>query len=144
MSRLLHRLARQESGATIVEFALLSPLILGLILGVIQVSLAAQSYSAMRSVSSDTARYAVVEMQKESATLTDVGLETYAENLAKGSAYNLNNGFQADVANASVQRVAGATEKTITVTYTPPAVLPFLNWVNPTLTFSRPIFLLQP
>ena len=137
-------ICRDERGATIVEFALLAPLILGLLLGVVQISLSAQSYNAMRSIASDTARYAVVELQKENTTLNDAALKAYAESRASSALYNLDSGFTASVANATNQRVTGATEKTITVTYTAPAVLPFLGWLNPTMTFSRPIFLLQP
>ena len=144
MTHVFRQFRRDDRGATIIEFALLSPLILGLILGVIQVALSAQSYNAMRSVASDTARYAVVEMQKENAALTDAALKAYAEDRAKSEMYNLYNGFQANVADATNQRVTGAKEKTITVTYTPPAVLPFFNFANPEMTFSRPIFLLVP
>ena len=75
-------ICRDERGATIVEFALLAPLILGLLLGVVQVSLSAQSYNAMRSIASDTARYAVVELQKENTTLNDAALKAYAESRA--------------------------------------------------------------
>ncbi|MGI8944405.1 MAG: TadE/TadG family type IV pilus assembly protein [Qipengyuania sp.] len=138
-----NKIVTDNSGATIVEFAILAPIIIGLMLGVLQIGLGMQSYSAMRGVASDSARYATIEYQKE-VVVANSAIETWAESRAAGAPYLLQSNFNAAVSDAGTQRVDGATEKTITVTYTPQLILPFMGWVNPTLTFSRPIFLLQP
>ncbi len=138
-----NKIVTDNSGATIVEFAIFAPIIIGLMLGVLQIGLGMQSYSAMRGVASDSARYATIEYQKE-VVVANSAIETWAESRAAGAPYLLQSNFNAAVSDAGTQRVDGATEKTITVTYTPQLILPFMGWVNPTLTFSRPIFLLQP
>src|SRR3546814_6664734 len=55
---------RDDSGATIIEFALLGPIVLGLMIAVIQIGLAMQSYNAVRSVTAETARFALVAYQQ--------------------------------------------------------------------------------
>ena len=70
-------------------------------------------------------------------------LEFWAENAAAAAPYLLNNTFDATVTSVATPRVAGTFEKTITLTYTPPAVVPLVNWVSPQLTFSRPIIVLD-
>ena len=142
MTMIARRISRDEGGSTIVEFALLAPVIIGLLFGIFQVGLSMQSYNAMRSVTSDTARYAVVEYQKKNE-VTNAALKTYAEDLGKGSRYNLQSNFTATVVDAGTQRVAGATEKTMTVTYTPPAVMPLIPWTSYQLSFTRPIFVID-
>ena len=62
---LLRRLARDVSGSTIVEFALLGPLMMAMMLGVLQLGVGMHGYNAMRSASADVARYAAVQYQTE-------------------------------------------------------------------------------
>ena len=54
------RILRDQSGSTIVEFAILAPAIIGLLFGVFQVGLGMQAKNSMRSIAQETARYAVV------------------------------------------------------------------------------------
>ena len=131
-----------ETGATLIEFAMLGPVIIMMLIGVVQVAALTQSYNALRSVAADTARYAIVEYQKQNS-VTDTTVEDFAEMLGTGPRYQLTSNLSASVANATNQRVDGATEKTLTVTYTPPAIMPIVDWVSPTLTYSRPIFLID-
>ena len=138
----LRSLGRDEDGSTIVEFALLAPVLIGFLIGIFQVGISMQAYNAMRSVTSDTARYAVVEYQKKNE-VTNAALETYAETLGTGTRYNLRSNFDASISNATNQRVSGAIEKTMTVTYTPPSVLPMLHFTSYQMSFSRPIFVID-
>ena len=64
MIRAIGRLKRDNSGAAVIEFAILAPVIFAMLLGVIQVGLSMQAQNALRSIASQTARYAVVEYQK--------------------------------------------------------------------------------
>lgn len=134
---------RDESGATIIEFAILGPVVLGLMIGVIQIGLAMQSYNAIRSVTAETARFALVQYQQGNAP-TNAQIRAQALGIADGPPYLLDpNDLTVTVNNAAVQRVNGAKELTVSVAYQTPTVLPFFNWVSPTVSHERPIFLLD-
>lgn len=136
------RLRKDEQGTTIIEFALLAPVIFGLFFGLIQIGISMQAYNSMRGVASDTARYAVVEYMKQNE-VTDAAIQTKAVSIATSSPYLLQNTVQVTITPVATPRVPGTFEKTLTVTYTPPNVLPFFNFVSPQLTFSRPIFVID-
>lgn len=136
------RLSDETRGAAVIEFAILAPVVFGLMIGVVQIGLGMQAYNSMRSVAGDAARYAVVEYQKGNAP-GNATIENQAIAIATSGTYNLANSVDIDVTNAATERFDGAWEKTITITYTVPAVLPLFDWTSPTLTYSRPIFLLK-
>ncbi len=139
----LDRLARDCAGATIVEFAILCPAVIGLMLGVFQIGMAMQSYNAIRSVTAEAARYATVEYQKGEEP-TNTAIRTEAIAIADGPPYLLNpDELTVTVIDAPVQRVNGAREMTITVAYDVPSVLPLFDWTSPTVTQTRPIFVLE-
>lgn len=135
-------LIQDNSGSTIIEFAILAPAIIGLLFGVFQVGLGMQAQNALRSIAQETARYAVVEYQKGNE-VTDADIEAWAEAQAAAAPYLLNDTFDATIVSVATPRVHGTFEKTLTVTYTPPAVVPLVDWTSPNLTFSRPIFVLD-
>lgn len=135
-------LASDSRGAVIIEFAILAPLLFGLMIGVVQVGMGMQAYNSMRSIAGDTARYAVVEYQKGNSPGNST-IEAEAIEIATSDEYRLNSSVEVDVTNAATERFDGAWEKTITITYTVPSVLPLFDWTSPTLTFTRPIFLLK-
>lgn len=146
--RFLGMLGRDQRGSTIIEFALLAPVMFGMMFGVIQVGLSMQAYNALRNISSETARFAVVKYMQQDETFMDpttvnASIETEAENIASGAPYLMLANFEATVTDAATQRVDGAFEKTLTVTYTPPNVLPFFDWTSTELSFSRPIFVID-
>ncbi len=63
MSRLasaLARLFRQRKGSATIEFGLVAPAIIVMIMGVLQVGIAVQNYNALRGVSSEVSRYAMI------------------------------------------------------------------------------------
>lgn len=134
---------RDESGATIIEFALLGPIVIGLMIAVIQIGLAMQSYNAIRSVTAETARFALVAYQQGNDP-TNAAIRAQAINIADGAPYLLDrNDLTVQVTDAAVQRVNGARELTVSVAYQTPTVLPFFNWVSPAVSHERPIFLLD-
>lgn len=142
MNPFFKKLGRDENASTIVEFAILAPAFLGLLLGVFQIAINMQAMNALRGVASDTARYAVVEYQKQNE-VTNETIRLEAERIGESLPYALDRNFSASVTDVASTRVAGAFEKTLTVRYTPPAVLPFFDWTSQRLNFQRPIFLID-
>ena len=139
---LLNRIRRNENGAAAIEFAFLGPILLLLILGVLQVGLGYQSYNAMRSLSADAARYAMVQYQTGNE-ITDTDIETWALAEGSGAPYMLTASRLQVTVDPVTSRVEGAGEYTITVTYTPDGVLDIVNITAPTLTYARPVFVID-
>ena len=111
-----------------------------MMLGVLQVGTGMQAYNAMRSAAADTARYAVIERQKGN-TKTDTQLSAQARTIATALPYSLHTAdLTATVAAVGTSRVAGASEKTLTYTYTVSSVLAIIDIPGVSLTYSRPIF----
>lgn len=141
------RLVRDQQGAVIIEFAILGPLVIGLMLAVFQIGMGMQAYNSMRSIAGETARYAVVEFQQGETelTLTNDEIEAQAVTIATSSPYNLDDTVDISANDAPVaeQTVAGARKINVTITYTVPLVLPFFDWASPTLTHSRPIYVID-
>lgn len=131
-----------ERGTTIIEFALLAPVVLGLFFGAIQIGISMQAYNSLRGVASDTARYAVIEYMKEN-TISDSAIQTKAVAIAQSSPYMLNDSVAVTIVPVATPRVHGTFEKTMTITYTPPDVLPFFDFTSTQMSFSRPIFVID-
>lgn len=139
----LKQILRNDDGATIIEFAMLGPIVLGLMIAVLQLGMAMQSYNAVRSVTAETARYALVEYQKGN-TPDNATIRTTAIGIADGAPYLLNpEHLTISVSDAGTQRVDRARELTVNVSYQVPSFLPFFDWVRPTVSHERPIFLLD-
>lgn len=141
MRRFFGQLRKDCQGAMVVEFALIAPVFLLLVFGVLQVGFALQNYNALRNVSADVARYAVVQGQSGNMLSTSQ-LRTYAINTSQGAPYLL----QGDRVNAVVtrpdsQRVTGAEELQITVTYQIESMIEFAGIDMPFITYTRPIFI---
>ena len=142
-SRLLGCLRRDERGAMAIEFALIGPVFLLMFLGVLQVGIGLQNYNALRNVSADVARYAMVQHQTGN-TVSSSQIRTYALNHGQGAPYLLlGERFDAVVNTAATQRVSGARELEITVTYQIRSLLDFAGIDGPFVSFTRPIFLLD-
>ncbi len=126
----------------IVEFALIAPILLTLMLGVVQMGVAMQEYNALRGVTGDVARYAVVNYQT-SNKLSTATLSTYGTSVARAAPYNLPaTGLLVTVTEPAVQRVAGAKEFNITVRAQVNNIMQFLPFNDYYITYSRPIFVL--
>lgn len=131
-----------ERGTTIIEFALLAPVVLGLFFGAIQIGISMQAYNSLRGVASDTARYAVIEYMKEN-TISDSAIQTKAVAIAQSSPYLLNDSVAVTIVPVASPRVHGTFEKNLTITYTPPNVMPFFDFTSTQMSFSRPIFVID-
>jgi Flp pilus assembly protein TadG len=140
MRRILSRLKDDRSGSTILEFAILAPMIFAMLFGVIQVGVQMWAYNSLRSIVADTVRYTVVEYQKQNQLTTDQ-IESKAIAIAVNSPYdfNIDDLGTVEVDNPASD-ITGMTKYTLTMSYTPPTVLDFTGIRAPTLTITRPIY----
>lgn len=146
MSALHHFMARlraDRSGAVAVEFALLGTAFFAMLLGVLQVGIGMQNYNAIRNVSADVARYTMVQYETgNELSLTQI--RSYALAAGQNAPYLLDFArLDAEVDTAETQRVDGATELTLQITYNVPMIVGFLGIEEPRIVYERPIFLLN-
>ncbi len=136
------RLATDRRGSVMIEFAILGPIVITLMLGVFQIGMAMQAYNALRGASSDLARYAAVQRQ-QGATVDATSLSTKARTIATAAPYQL---MSANLTTASVSkvttRITGADEYSVTYSYNVPNVLKIIGLGTIPLSYSRPIFVL--
>lgn len=141
---IIRRLRVNSQGAVAVEFALIGPAFIVMLLGVLQVGIGLQNYNALRNVSADVARHAMVQYSTGNL-LSDSQLTTFSRSRARGAPYLLTaSRLSASVSTATTQRVAGATEKTITLTYRIPSLFSSMGLEGPYITYTRPVFLTVP
>lgn len=139
---LCKRLRSDETGSMAVEFALIGPAFLVMLFGVLQAGIALQNYNALRNISADVARYAMVQYQTGNQ-LTNSQLRTFALNHSQGAPYLLSTQrLNAAVSDATTQRVTGAREIEITITYQIDSLLDFAGISGPFITYTRPMFVL--
>jgi Flp pilus assembly protein TadG len=141
--RLSRRLGASSGGSTSVEFALLAPAFIAMLLGVLQVGIGMQNYNALRGLSADVARYAMVK-QAAGNPQTNDQLQTYTAQAGSAAPYLLQtDDLDATVVDAAPQRIVGVKELTLTVTYQIPTLFSAMGLKGPHITYSRPIFLTQ-
>lgn len=135
-----HKLRLDNRGSVAVEFAIIGPAMLAMMLGVFQVGIGMQNYNAMRSVAAETARIAIVNYQTGNK-LSNSQLADHAKTVGISPPYSLQSDrLTTNVDDAAVQRVAGARELTVTLTYHVPTFLSIIGIADIPLSFSRPIF----
>ncbi len=137
------RLARNREGSAAVEFALIGPLFIALMLGVMQIGIGMQNYNAMRAIASDTLRYSMVNYQTNN-DLTDTQVRDFTRSIATRSPYGLNSTRLAvQVDSVATPRVIGTLEKTLTITYSVPTVLGIIGISDFPVSYSQSIFLVS-
>ena len=140
--KLLSSLRSDQTASAVIEFALIGPAFIAMFMGVLQVGIGMQNYNALRSISADTARYAAVQYQR-STRLTAINIQDYANNLAKAPPYGLDRTkFVSFVSTPVNQRVSGASEFQMRLTYTIPTFLGVIGVEEIPLTYIRPIFVI--
>lgn len=138
---LLRTLWRDDRGAMVVEFALLAPAFLVMVFGVLYIGMGLQNYNAIRNLSADVARHAMVQQQNGN-TLSISQIRSYALSRARGAPYLLNVGrMNAVVTQPTTQRVEGVRELQVVITYEVDNMLAFAGLPAPFLTYTRPVFL---
>jgi Flp pilus assembly protein TadG len=136
----LRRLRSDRDGSTAIEFALIGPAFIALLLGVLQVGVGMQSYNALRNITADVSRHTVIQYQTDNR-LTKNQIKLATISTATSSPYLLDaNNLRVAVDPATIQRVDGATEFTINVSYQVPSILNLSGWASPTISHTRPIF----
>ncbi|MCT2557999.1 pilus assembly protein [Tsuneonella sp. YG55] len=136
----LGRLARARQGAATVELAVLAPAFMALFFGVFQVGMAMQNYNALRGISADVARYALVQYSTGNK-LSKEQLNSYALSVGRSAPYILDSGlYSASITQPAVQRVTGVTEFELTLRYQVFSVMHAYGLRGPYITFRRPIF----
>ncbi len=132
----LRRLGRDERGGPTIEFALLMPAMFTLLFGVLQIGLQMYSFNAIRSIASDTARYTMVEYQKDDK-LSASQVESKAIAIASNTPYTLNAAnFDADVTTPATD-ITGMIKVQLDITYTPPNPLKFAGINGLTMTTRK-------
>jgi Flp pilus assembly pilin Flp len=138
----LRRIGRDRTGGALVEFALLAPVFITLMIGVLQIGVYMQNHSAVRSLAADAARFAAVEYQK-SNNMPEADLEANIMAMAIESPYNLSEGsLEVDIAQVS-SPVDGARKFDMNITYTSPGFLSAYGLGDLTFEYSRPLFVVD-
>lgn len=138
----LKRILRNERGASVIEFALLAPVFIALMMGVVEVGLYMQNYNAVRSLGSDAARFAAVEYQKNNK-ISETTLEENIRSMAIASPYQLvDSRLTVEVDEVTPSPVDGARQFNLTLTYNLPDIVGGTSIDNIALNYSRQIFVL--
>ena len=135
----LRALLRDTHGAALVEFAILAPTIFALMFGVLQVGFHMFAYNAVRAVASDTARYTIIEYQKQDK-LSTTQIEDKAVAYAVNAPYGLKANNLTATATKPVSDIVGTTKIVLTLTYVAPNMLGFFKIGSPTITVTRPVY----
>jgi len=139
----LARLRDDTAGAAILEFALLGPAFIAMLLGVLQVGIGLQNYNAIRNLSADVARYAMIQYSTGNR-LNNEQLRSFAVAHAQGAPYMLNGDrISAAVTTATTQRVTGAVELKLRINYRIPTLFDSMGVRGPALSYTRPVFLTE-
>jgi Flp pilus assembly protein TadG len=142
--RFLRTIRRDSSGAVALEFAIVGPAMIAMLLGVMQIGIGMQNYNALRNVSTEVARYAMVQYATGN-NLTNDQLNAYAYNVGESAPYLLKNSrLVATVTDAATQRVTGATEKKLVLEYQIPSFLEPMGLRGPRISYVRPLFVTTP
>jgi len=137
--RALRDLRVDTVGATVIEFAILAPAVIAMIMGVFTIGMQMQSYNALRSIAGDVNRYTVVEYQKANE-LTAEQIQQVAASIAVHAPYDLS-GDELDVAvTEGGTIVEGAKRFSVVLTYTPFNALKFYHINAMTLTYRQNIY----
>ena len=143
MSKRLRTLVHDNGGSAVIEFGLVAPVFLMMLLGVFQVGLWLQAYNAMRNAVAQTARSVAVEYQTDNK-LTNAQIHDTGIAVATTAPYLLNrDSVDITVSSPTVQDFAGAREVQLTLTYQMPSVLGFAGIPGPSVGYSRSLFVIQ-
>jgi Flp pilus assembly protein TadG len=142
-ARFLRRMGRDERGVTVLEFAFLSPLLIVMLFGVLQVGVMLQSYNALRHVSADVARHAMVQYATGNHLDNDE-LTLYARGIATHPPYILSSTMVVTVTDKATPDITGTTQKTLTIAYQIPSMLDSMGLSGPSVSVVRPLYLTTP
>jgi len=138
--RLFARLSRDQHGAAAIEFVILAPILIMMLLGVMQIGLYMQAQNALSGVAGDMSRYMSVEYQKDNE-ITNTQLEALAYTRAVSAPYLLDGARVGTTAtNSATQAITNVREIELTMTYQVPSVIAFANMGPMNLTYKKSIY----
>lgn len=136
----LRRILLRTEGSAAVEFGLITPVFLLMLLGVFQVGAWLQAYNAMRNAVSKTARTVAVEYQTDNK-LTNQQIADLGLAIGTTPPYILKaDDLQVEVSAPAAQSFTTARELELTMTYQMPSFLDFAGISGPSVTYSRALF----
>ena len=136
-------LISNERGSAVIEFALVSPLVILLILGALQLGMVLRANAGLRELAGWGGRRAVISYQivSDNDTIGAATLKSLIQNEAKSRKYNLEGGTltvtvtnQADTALLTVNRMR------LQLTYNYPLSLPFISTKSIPLSADRTFY----
>lgn len=140
MKKHLKTLHTDESGSTIIEMAVLLPVLITMLIGVFQAGIYLQAQNAVRGVAGEMSRYMAVEAQKANF-LTDEQIETKAMTVAVSAPYMLQtNDLQIFVENEETQSMDRVRKIDLRMIYDVPNFLGFTNVPLLRLEYTRSVF----
>lgn len=140
MGRTLRSLRTDDRGASLVEFALISPILIMMLVGVVQVGAWLQAYNAVRNTVNDVTRFAMVEYQRGNK-ISNEAIENRASEIAVTGKYNLDAGLVAPKVTTKTTQVNGVKQLRLVIDYQAPEFLPFGEVTSPKISYGRDIFL---
>jgi Flp pilus assembly protein TadG len=135
-------LVRDHAGSALVEFGLLAPVFIGMLIGVVQIGTYMQNYEAVRSLASDASRFAAVEYQKNN-DLSTTTMQADIAAMAAASPYFLNSDFLTVDVEAATSDVNGAKKFNLTIDYNAPSFISGIGFNPLTHTYSRPLYVID-
>ncbi len=136
-------LLKDVRGAIAIEFALLGPILITMMIGVFQVGVYMQNYNAVQSLASDAGRYVMIQYQKKN-DMVNADIQSVVRGLAVNAPYMLDTDrLTITATTASTSRVTGAKEIDLKIDYTLEDWLPFVDLPQTTVSYSRPIFVVN-
>lgn len=135
---------KDEDGSTIVEAAILLPLIITMLVGVFQAGTYLQAQNAVRSLSGEMSRYMAIEAQKNNY-LTNEQIEVKAYSLAVTAPYMLQSSdLEVYVNDEETQSMDRVRKVDVNLVYEVPNYIGIIDIPILTLDYTRSVFLPGP
>lgn len=135
----LGRFRADVRGGAAIEFGLLAPAMITMLMGVMWVGIQMKAYNELRSVAADVSRYTVIEYQKSNKLTAG-----QISDVAAATAVRLPYAMIGDNLDVTVTEptspVAGTKKLVLQLSYTAPSLLQFAGVGSPTLNYSQTIF----
>ena len=133
-------LRSDQSGAGAVEFAMLAPVFILMLIGVLQAGVWLQNFNAVRSTTHDASRMILIQYQKNNE-LSDEQIRRIILARATTAPYFLNtDNLTININRLATTRVTGTTEIEVELQYVFDSFLPFAELPGSTVAYERPVF----
>ncbi|WP_169829111.1 TadE/TadG family type IV pilus assembly protein [Tsuneonella mangrovi] len=143
MRKIFRAFRTDRRGAALVEFALLAPAFIGLLVGTVMVGFYVQNYNAARNILADMSRFAMVEYQRGDK-LDASALQARAVYVATSGKYNLDPGSLNVTVTPVTTQVDGVKQMLVKLSYKPPFNIPLVGQVAPSINYQRDIYMFDP